>query len=153
VLFHRVIRDFMIQTGNMMTKPGGKPDSIRSEETLPAEFVAENFHKKGALAAARIGDAANPEKRSSLTQFYIVHGRQYAADELLTLEIYYYKSFSAEQKVAYQTLGGAPFLDGDYTVFGEVVEGLDVVDAIAAQPTGQNDVPAEEIRLLRIVRE
>jgi peptidyl-prolyl cis-trans isomerase B (cyclophilin B) len=150
VLFHRIIEGFMIQTGDPGTKPGVNRAAIIEGETIPAEFTAENIHKKGALAAARTGDQVNPEKRSSPTQFYIVQGRSYTDDELNRLEAFYGKSWTAEQKEIYKTLGGAPFLDQDYTVFGEVTEGLDVVDKIAALPTGRGDFPLSDIRIISI---
>ena len=149
VLFHRIIEGFMIQTGNLATKPGVDRNAPEGE-TIPAEFRSENFHKKGALAAARIGDQYNPEKKSSPTQFYIVQGRKLSENELAQLSANYGKTWTDEQKAVYQTLGGTPFLDMDYTVFGEVVSGLDVVDEIAATPTGRGDYPIQDIRILTI---
>jgi len=149
VLFHRIIAGFMIQTGDGQTKP---VPAIEPDYKIPAEFVNEYFHKKGALAAARIGDAVNPEKRSSPTQFYIVQGRTFTDDELDQIEAQYKISLSEFQRGIYKTIGGTPFLDRNYTVFGEVVKGLDVVDAIAALPTGFRDVPTVDIRILRIVK-
>jgi peptidyl-prolyl cis-trans isomerase B (cyclophilin B) len=153
ILFHRIIEGFMIQAGDPATKPGALPLSAPEGEMVPAEFVPENFHKKGALAAARTGDAVNPEKRSSPTQFYIVQGRPYSPEELAMLESNHGKSWTAEQKEVYQTLGGTPFLDREYTVFGEVTGGLDVVDAIAALPTGLRDFPLSEIRIITVRRD
>ncbi|GHT52595.1 peptidyl-prolyl cis-trans isomerase [Bacteroidia bacterium] len=152
VLFHRIIEGFMIQTGDPGTKPGVDRSAIIEGETIPAEFMAENIHKKGALAAARTGDQVNPEKRSSPTQFYIVQGRTFTDEELGQLEAFYGKAWTAEQKEIYKTLGGTPFLDKDYTVFGEVTEGLDVVDQIAALPTGRGDFPLSDIRIIRITK-
>jgi peptidyl-prolyl cis-trans isomerase B (cyclophilin B) len=155
VLFHRIIPQFMIQTGNGATKtvstgerPAGEGDL---GYTVPAEFVPENFHKKGALAAARTGDQVNPEKRSSCSQFYIVQGRTFSDDELNAIENRMHLTFSEFQQGVYKTLGGAPFLDQNYTVFGEVTEGLDVIDKIASVPTGPGDRPLTDIRILRIV--
>jgi peptidyl-prolyl cis-trans isomerase B (cyclophilin B) len=150
ILFHRIIQGFMIQAGDPATKPNADRLTTPNDETIPAEFAPENVHKKGALAAARTGDAVNPEKRSSPTQFYIVQGRPYAEEELAVLESSYGKSWTAEQKEIYKTLGGTPFLDQDYTVFGEVIGGLDVVDAIAALPTGPQDFPLSEIRIITV---
>jgi peptidyl-prolyl cis-trans isomerase B (cyclophilin B) len=150
VLFHRIIAGFMIQTGDGKTKP------VPADEpgyTIPAEFVPEYFHKKGALAAARMGDPVNPEKRSSPTQFYIVQGRTFTDEELDQIETQYKVSLSEFQRGIYKMIGGTPFLDQNYTVFGEVVKGLDVVDAIAALPTGPRDVPSVDIRILRIVKD
>jgi peptidyl-prolyl cis-trans isomerase B (cyclophilin B) len=152
VLFHRIIEGFMIQTGDPATKPNvGNP--APEGETIPAEFIPENFHKKGALAAARMGDAVNPEKRSSPTQFYIVQGRPCVPEELALLKNSYGKSWTEEQEAVYKTLGGTPFLDMDYTVFGEVISGIEVVDAIAALPTGARDFPLSEIRIVAVRRD
>jgi peptidyl-prolyl cis-trans isomerase B (cyclophilin B) len=153
VLFHRIIEGFMIQTGDLNTKPATSRTFAEEGETIPAEFVPENIHKKGALAAARTGDAVNPEKRSSPTQFYIVQGRSFTDAELNSMENFNGKSWTAEQKEIYQTLGGTPFLDKDYTVFGEVTEGLDVVDKIAALPTGSRDYPLSDIRIIKIIHD
>jgi peptidyl-prolyl cis-trans isomerase B (cyclophilin B) len=147
-IFHRVIQNFMIQGGNPATK-----DSTYVEgETIPAEFLPENIHKKGALAAARMGDFVNPEKRSSPTQFYIVQGKTYTDEELTSMENYNGKSWTPEQKEIYKTAGGTPFLDKDYTVFGEVTGGLDIVDKIAAVPTIPGDRPVTDVRIVRIVK-
>jgi len=150
VLFHRIIAGFMIQTGDGLTKP---VPTVEPDYKVPAEFVPEYFHKKGALAAARTGDAVNPEKRSSPTQFYIVQGRTFTDEELDQIEAQYRISFSEFQRGIYKMIGGTPFLDQNYTVFGEVVKGLEVVDAIAALPTGPRDVPKVDIRILRIVKD
>ncbi|MDR0541487.1 MAG: peptidylprolyl isomerase [Dysgonamonadaceae bacterium] len=153
ILFHRIIEGFMIQTGDPATKPGANRATTTEGETIPAEFVPENFHKKGALAAARMGDPVNPEKRSSPTQFYIVQGRPFSEEELNFMESYHGKSWTPEQKEIYKTLGGAPFLDQDYTVFGEVVDGLDIVDKIAALPTDSRDFPLSDIRIIKITKD
>jgi len=155
VLFHRIIQGFMIQTGDPTTKPDFYADSLRHEPsyTVPAEFVPEYFHKKGALAAARIGDAANPEKRSSSSQFYIVQGRTFTDEELDQIEERLHIQFSEFQRGIYKTIGGTPFLDQNYTVFGEVVKGMEVVDAIASVPTGPRDFPLKDVRILRIVKD
>ena len=147
-IFHRVIKDFMIQ--------GGDPHSVDAEKgqrlgtggpgyTIPAEFNESFIHKKGALAAARMGDQVNPEKASSGSQFYIVQGREYTADMLKKLEERRSSPFTPEAIEAYTTLGGTPHLDGAYTVFGEVVEGLDVVDRIASSQTDSYSRPLEDI--------
>ncbi len=137
--FHRVIKDFMIQGGqnaNGQLDPG---------YTIPAEFKDNHFHKKGALAAARQPDQVNPKKASSGSQFYIVQGKVYDERTIDMFESRMGKVFSARQRQAYQTVGGTPHLDGDYTVFGEVIEGLDVVDKIAAVETGRMDVPIKPV--------
>ncbi len=139
--FHRVIEDFMIQGGG---KEGGTVDV---GYTIPAEFVSEHFHKKGALAAARMGDGANPQKRSSGSQFYIVQGKIYNDQELANLEVRKNCQWTAEQKEVYKTLGGVAFLDYDYTVFGEVIDGLDVIDKIAAVQTSEGDKPVKDVAM------
>jgi len=155
VLFHRIIPGFMIQTGNPATRPVSNKDSLINElkYTVPAEFVPEYFHKKGALAAARVGDAVNPEKRSSSSQFYIVQGRTFTDEELDQIEENLHIQFSEFQRGIYKTIGGTPFLDQNYTVFGEVIKGMEVVDAIASVPTGPGDVPVKDVRILRIVKD
>ena len=158
VLFHRIINEFMIQAGDMSTKSGAEPDSLKNqspndEELIPAEFVPEYYHKKGALAAARMGDFVNPEKKSSPTQFYIVQGRVFTDNDFKNLEGYIGRHWSAAQKEFYKTVGGTPHLDGDYTVFGEVIEGLDIVDKIAKVPTAPGDRPLEEIRIVAITKD
>ncbi|MGY6562253.1 MAG: peptidylprolyl isomerase [Luteibaculaceae bacterium] len=201
--FHRVINNFMIQGGDPNTKPTGSGKDIGNGGpgyNLPAEFVAEKFHKKGALAAARLGDQMNPEKNSSGSQFYIVQGKTFTIEELKNLEsqrnrqlkgvainkmlampeyavlnekvramagnkeltqedqlrivvevdaaleeskLFIPFEFTAEMIETYTTVGGTPHLDGEYTVFGEVVEGLEVVDAIAQSPVnGSTPNPA-----------
>ena len=155
VLFHRIIAGFMIQTGNPATKPVSNIDSLRDalNYTVPAEFIPEYFHKKGALAAARTGDNLNPEKRSSSSQFYIVQGRSYDDGELDQIEQHYQLKFSEFQRGIYKTFGGTPFLDQNYTVFGEIVKGMEVVDAISSVATGPGDFPENEVRILRIVKD
>jgi peptidyl-prolyl cis-trans isomerase B (cyclophilin B) len=150
LLFHRVINQFMIQGGDPNSrnaKPGQMLGDGELGYTIPAEFVPGLYHKKGALAAARQADQVNPEKRSSSCQFYIVQGNKWDAAKLKMVEQRYGKSFSEEQAKVYATLGGTPFLDGDYTVFGEVVEGLEVVDKIAAVKCGPMDRPVEDVKM------
>lgn len=147
-IFHRVINQFMIQ--------GGDPDSKNTKTnqalgsggpgyTVPAEFVSKYFHKKGAIAAARLGDGGNPKKESSGSQFYIVQGKPYSNAELDNMETMMGKKFTPEQRLAYSTIGGTPHLDGSYTVFGEVIKGLDVIDKIASVKTAPGDRPVEDI--------
>ncbi|NVN93696.1 MAG: peptidylprolyl isomerase [Bacteroidetes bacterium] len=147
-LFHRVINQFMIQ--------GGDPDSKHATAgsllgnggptyTIPAEFVNTLFHKKGALAAAREGDQVNPTKASSGSQFYIVQGKVFTAEELNMFAQRMGKTFSPEQIKAYTTIGGTPHLDNNYTVFGEVIDGLNVIDKIAAVTTDKNNRPLNDI--------
>ncbi len=202
LLFHRVIKNFMIQGGDPDSKHA-KPNQMLGNGgpgyTIPAEFDTSLIHKRGALAAAREGDYVNPEKRSSGSQFYIVQGRVFTNDELDRLEkqiqanaknsylrtyiqtnptiknkidslnkirdkaglntlfkniqlqlkhqldsVSNFK-FSKKQREVYTSIGGAPHLDGAYTVFGEVVEGMSVVDSIANTKTGKNDRPLKDI--------
>ena len=145
--FHRVIKDFMIQGGQ---NADGRLDP---GYTIPAEITNNHFHKKGALAAARQPDQVNPKKASSGSQFYIVQGKKFDEAWLDMYEDRSGKVFSARQRQAYQTVGGSPHLDGDYTVFGEVTEGLDVVDKIAAVKTGYMDVPVEPVTIKSITIE
>ncbi len=206
-VFHRVIKNFMIQGGDISA---GEENGKASEETIPAEILPEYFHVKGALAAARQGDQVNPEKRSSASQFYIVQGNVYQTEdavrvdqnklnqaitqllqdsaytelkdkitqaylegrqtnsyekyateiqnmiplvkEKVTEDIYQDKSFSPERLKAYTTLGGVPHLDDEYTVFGRVVEGLEVIDKIAAVRT-RSDRPVENVYMTVEVEE
>lgn len=200
VSFHRVIKDFMIQSGDPETKTDflkRSSDSLASY-TIPAEFNTKLFHKKGALAAARQGNDVNPEMRSSGTQFYIVQGVKYSDDELNqaeqrinnnikqamfvrmikevsdsnrisgttltdaeiqekaslrmfeTMEVNGEYKISEAQRTTYRNIGGTPRLDGTYTVFGEVVTGLDVVDKIAGVKTNESDKPVTDIRVIKI---
>lgn len=150
LLFHRVINGFMIQ--------GGDPTSKRADSTVmlgagevpglpmvPAEFRKNLIHKKGALAAARDGNA---EKKSSNCQFYIVQGRKTDSTQLGAEN-----NYTKDQKEIYQRIGGTPFLDQNYTVFGEVMVGLDVIDKIAATPIFSNDRPIKDVRMkIKIVQ-
>ncbi|MBQ4441788.1 MAG: peptidylprolyl isomerase [Bacteroidales bacterium] len=148
VLFHRIIKGFMIQTGDpdsKTAKPGQRLGMGGPAERIPAEFVPTLFHKRGAVAAARDN---NPAKASSGSQFYIVDGDIFPQDKLDMIAARTGKTFSPEQVRAYTTIGGAPFLDGDYTVFGEVVSGMEVVDKIAAQEKDGNDRPLEDIKII-----
>lgn len=150
LLFHRVIKNFMIQGGDPNSrdaKPGQSLGDGTLGYTIPAEFVPGLYHKKGALAAARQSDQVNPKKESSSCQFYIVQGEKWNADRLKMIEQRMGKSFTKEQMEVYATLGGTPFLDGDYTVFGEVVEGLGVIDKIAAVQCGAMDRPVDNVTM------
>jgi len=140
-IFHRVINGFMIQGGGA---PAGKQEvSYR----VPAEILPNHFHKKGALAAARMGDQVNPKKESSGSQFYIAQGVKYSDAQLDQFEGQMGKKFTQAQRTAYTTVGGTPHLDGGYTVFGEVLEGLEVVDKIAAVKTGAADKPVQDVKM------
>lgn len=149
-LFHRVINAFMIQGGDPDSKnaqPGQQLGMGGPGYTIPAEFVEGKYHEKGAVAAARQGDQVNPQKESSGSQFYIVQGRVFSHDELGILEQRSGRTLTDEQKRIYTTTGGTPHLDGEYTVFGRVVEGLDVVDKIAATETDRSSRPIEDIAI------
>jgi peptidyl-prolyl cis-trans isomerase B (cyclophilin B) len=139
--FHRVINNFMIQGGH------NQDGSVDPGYTIPAEFRANHFHKKGALAAARQGDQVNPQRASSGCQFYIVQGQVLTEAHIEMYKQRYGLTFTQEQVEAYTTVGGTPHLDGEYTVFGEVVEGLEVIDAIAKVKTGYMDVPIEPVTM------
>jgi cyclophilin family peptidyl-prolyl cis-trans isomerase len=153
VLFHRVIKDFMIQAGDPLSKnakPGEALGNGGPNYTIPAEFYAPLYHKKGALAAARAGDNVNPKRESSGSQFYIVQGRKFTLAQLEAMEnSKKHIPFTDEQKTVYTTIGGAPHLDYAYTVFGEVIEGMEVVDAIAAVPTDERNRPLENITITK----
>ncbi len=140
-IFHRVIKDFMIQGG------GGTTGTEDPGYTIPAEIVSKYYHKKGALAAARKPDQINPRKESSGSQFYIVHGRKFSENDMSMASQRMGKTFTKEQIEAYAKVGGAPHLDGDYTVFGEVISGLDVVDRIAVVQTAPGDRPVKEVKM------
>jgi cyclophilin family peptidyl-prolyl cis-trans isomerase len=153
VLFHRVIKDFMIQAGDPQSKnakPGVALGNGGPEYTIPAEFYAPLYHKKGALAAARSGDNINPNRESSGSQFYIVVGKKFTLDQLQSMEnSKKHIPFTEEQKIAYTTIGGTPHLDYAYTVFGEVIEGLDIVNSIALAPTDERNRPLDNIVIIK----
>ncbi len=139
--FHRVINNFMIQGG------GNKDGKQDPGYTIPAEIKANHIHKKGALAAARKGDQVNPNKESSGSQFYIVQGQKYDANTLNMMSARSKTAYTEEQKKTYSTVGGTPHLDNAYTVFGEVIDGFDVIDRIATTKTGAGDVPVQPITM------
>lgn len=150
LLFHRVIKDFMIQGGDPDSRNAGPNVQLGAggpNYKIPAEIIPGLYHKKGALAAARQGDQVNPQKMSSGSQFYIVQGKKSSPAELEQLSRGYGINFSPEQKEVYSTIGGTPFLDNSYTVFGEVVKGLDVIDKIAAVKTMYGDRPAVDVKM------
>lgn len=167
ILFHRVIDKFMIQGGDPESKTAQPNDMLGSGGagyTIPAEFKTPAiYHKKGTLAAARQGDEINPNKESSSSQFYIVVGKQYGDHELDDLqrnkiarannkELMSDSTYIFSQKARedYKIFGGTPQLDGNYTVFGEVVEGLDVVEKISKVETNRADRPVKDVRILKM---
>lgn len=157
-LFHRVISNFMIQGGDPDSKDAQKGEFLGEGDvgyTIPAEFNNQFIHKKGALAAARQGDNVNPNKRSSGCQFYIVQGRKYTkaeVDNIIKNKADRVK-YTEEQYKIYETIGGTPHLDMDYTVFGEVIDGLDVIDKIAAVQKDKRDRPREDVKMtIKIIK-
>jgi len=139
--FHRVIKDFMIQGGS--NKDGRTDPGYR----IDAEILPNHFHKKGVLSAARMGDQVNPKKESSGSQFYIVEGQIFPPSNLTQMSARTGHVYTEEQKQVYSTLGGTPHLDGAYTVFGEVIMGIEVVDAIGAVQTGRGDKPIKPVTM------
>lgn len=150
-LFHRVVSHFVIQ--------GGDPDSKKARPGLvlgnggpgyeiPAEFIPEYIHKRGAVGMARESDDINPLKKSSGSQFYIVTGKIFNDEQLNKIEVKYKKKFNSKEREIYKTIGGSPHLDGNYTVFGEVVRGMDVVDKIATVKTDSNNRPLDDIIMI-----
>ena len=206
LLFHRVIKEFMVQGGDVTSKDAPMNKQLGAGDlgyTVPAEFVyPKYFHKKGALCAARTGDEVNPEKASSASQFYIVTGKKYSDSELKQMEkqlenrlkqsifarlqaenkskiMELYRSgdkaelailrdtligkteleaekrkdeakLTEEQKEIYKTVGGVPFLDNQYTVYGEVVDGMEVVEKIEKSKTNRQDRPTENISIISV---
>ena len=150
-IFHRVIKNFMIQAGDpdsKNAKPGQPLGYGDLGYTIPAEFNKNLFHKKGALAAARQPDNVNPDKESSASQFYIVQGRVYSNQELDLMEQRgVHIKFTEEQRKIYTSVGGTPHLDYSYTVFGEVTDGIEVVDKIASVKTDKRDRPLNDIKI------
>ena len=153
ILFHRVIKDFMIQAGDDQSKhslPGTFLGSGGKKYTIPAEFRPNLIHKKGALAAARQGDQVNPQKEPSGSQFYIVVGRVFTEQELNYIEKQYNRiPFTPDQREIYTTIGGTPHLDYAYTVFGEIVDGINIVEEISKVETDRNNRPLKDVRILK----
>ena len=159
VLFHRVIKDFMIQTGDVGSKnakPGEAVGDTPETYTVPAEICFPKlFHHRGALGAAREGDDVNPKRESSATQFYIVWGYKFTDGQLDKVQQRLNErtdstvQLTPEVREAYKTVGGTPHLDGQYTVFGQVIQGLDIVDLIQRQPGDKNDRPLNDTRIRR----
>lgn len=161
-LFHRVIKNFMIQGGDPNSKGASADADLGTgspDYTLEAEIREGLYHKRGALAAARKGDEVNPERRSSGSQFYIVWGRNYSPRQMeflqdkMMMEHPETGGLTEKQREIYSTVGGTPHLDGQYTVFGEVEEGLDVVEKIQNEQTGMGDRPVEDIPVRMVILE
>jgi cyclophilin family peptidyl-prolyl cis-trans isomerase len=157
LLFHRVIQYFMIQGGDPKSKYASPGEVLGDSDlpyTIPAEFRVTLFHKRGVLAAARESDDTNPKKESSASQFYIVQGKKYTDSGLDSVEIRRLKrKIPDDQREIYKTLGGSPFLDQNYTIFGEVVKGMETVDKIAAGPTSKGadlNRPLQDVRIQRV---
>lgn len=153
LLVHRVINNFLIQTGASDTKYAKKDDVVGWKGpgyTLPMHIVPRLFHKRGMIAASKLPEDRNKRNRSDGSQFYIVSGRIFSDAELDDLEAEKGMTFSPQQRQTYKTVGGAPYLDNDYTVFGQVTKGMDVVDRMAAVETYAVDRPVNEIRIRTI---
>lgn len=158
VLFHRVIKDFMVQTGDLASKTaksGQQLGDTPEAYSIPAEICfPKHYHKRGALAAAREGDNVNPERASSSTQFYIVWGQKFTDKQLEWAQSRIDKYTNGQAKLTpelcevYKTQGGTPHLDGSYTVFGEVIDGLNVIEKIQKTTTDSNDRPVNDIRII-----
>lgn len=150
LLFHRVIEGFMIQGGDPDSRGAGPNQRLGSGGpgyTIPAEFVDTLVHIKGALAAARTGDQVNPQRRSSGSQFYIVQGRATNEASLKTIAARGGFNYGKDEIEKYTELGGTPFLDRNYTVFGQVIDGLEVIDKIAAVRKGTADRPQADVKM------
>lgn len=149
-LFHRCIPEFVIQGGDPQSKHA-KPGQMLGDGdlgyTVPAEINDTDFHKRGALGVARDN---TPDKSGSACQFYIVVGKKFTDEQLDDLSKRTGRKYTPEQREIYKTIGGTPHLDGNYTVFGEVTDGMDIVDKIANEPRDRNDRPTKDIRMLKV---
>jgi peptidyl-prolyl cis-trans isomerase B (cyclophilin B) len=149
-LFHRCIPSFVIQGGDPNSKKATPDAMLGNGEVgyrVPAEINDSDFHKYGAVGMARDN---NPEKASSGCQFYIVTGKKYSEDELASIESHTGKKMPQSHRAAYKAIGGTPHLDGGYTVYGEVTEGMDIVEKISNEPRNQYDRPTKDIRMLKV---
>jgi len=156
LLFHRIISGFMIQGGDPNSrdaKPGAALGFGGPAQLVPAEFVDSLVHIKGAIAAARTGGPSNPDKKSSGSQFYIVQGIPVSDETLNQIETMKRFHYTPEQREAYKKLGGTPQLDRDYTVYGHVIKGLDVLDKIAAVEKDGSDRPKKDVKMkVRVIK-
>jgi len=153
LLVHRVIPGFGIQSGAADTRYAGKDDVVGWKGpgyTLPAHITPGKFHKRGSIGSPRKPDRDNSRKRSDGSQYYIVSGRTYNDTELNDIEKETGHRFTAEQRAVYKTQGGAPHLDGSYTLFGEVVSGMDVVDQIVRLDVGREFRPQKDVRVRKV---
>jgi len=157
LLFHRVIPEFMIQTGDPNSNDANPTQQLGTGGpgyTIPAEFRTNRYHKKGALSAARQGDRVNPRKESSGSQFYLVQGKKITDDELDQLNAHRPTPFTEDERKTYKEIGGTPFLDFGYTVFGEVTKGLEVIEAISLVKRNRGDRPIKDVNIItaRIIK-
>jgi len=152
--FHRVIKEFMIQGGDPNSKDPAKKKLAGQGGpgyTLPAEILPDRIHQKGALAAARLGDQVNPDRNSSGSQFYIVQGRTFSDKEInnserrIAMTMGQEFKYTEEQKRLYREVGGSPWLDQQYTIYGQVIDGMDIIDKIGAVTTRPGDVPVKDV--------
>ena len=151
ILFHRVIPTFMIQAGDAGYRVNEKGDGIigpKADHKIPAEFKTNHYHKKGALAAARTPDNVNPKKESSGSQFYIVDGKKWTKEQLDMMDKTRKSKFTEEERRTYMEIGGYPPLDFEYTVFGEMLSGTEVVEAIAKVERNPANKPLKNIRII-----
>lgn len=153
LLFHRVMSQFMVQAGDPKSKTAKPGDALGQGNpgyTIPAEMRPYLFHKKGALAAARTPDEVNPTRESNGSQFYLVQGRVYDDADLNQVEarLNGYKIPAAHREV-YKTVGGSPSLDQKYTIFGEVIKGVEVIDSIAAVAVGDRNRPIQDVKIIK----
>jgi cyclophilin family peptidyl-prolyl cis-trans isomerase len=150
LLFHRVEKQFIIQGGDpdsRNAKPGQQLGNGGLKYTIPAEFDTSLFHQKGTMGMARETNDVNPKKASSSTQFYLVEGRTFTDAEMNRIEQQFQIKIPESHRAIYKTIGGAPFLDMNYTVFGQVISGLDVIDKIANAPKDRKDRPLHDIKM------
>jgi peptidyl-prolyl cis-trans isomerase B (cyclophilin B) len=150
VRFHRIIRGFVVQAGDEKTKSNMASSNYRKEYTIASEIVKGMYHTRGSLAMARQPDQVNPDKKSSGTQFYIVHGAPVMASTLEDYEIEKDMEYPEDIKKMYKNPGGSPQLDKEYTIFGHLIDGYDVLDKIAQVSTDSQDKPKEAVEIIRV---